>query len=150
MFAALLAVAAQPQSKPLSTGFYRHMLGDFEITVLSDGTVTRPVDKIMSKPDEIRGILAGDHEAEPYEISVNSFLINTGEKLILVDTGAGELFAPACGRLVANLRAAGYKPEQIDAILLTHIHADHSGGLSIGGRRLFTNARATAPVSKAQ
>jgi glyoxylase-like metal-dependent hydrolase (beta-lactamase superfamily II) len=140
MFAMLLLAAAPSRSKPSSIGFYHLTLGDFEVTVLSDGTVTRPVDKIMSKPDEIRKILAGDHETEPYDISVNAFLINTGEKLILVDTGAGELFGPTCGRLVVNLRAAGYKLEQIDVILLTHIHADHSGGLSIGGQRLFTNA----------
>jgi glyoxylase-like metal-dependent hydrolase (beta-lactamase superfamily II) len=140
VFAMLLLASGSSQAKPSSTGFYRLMLGDFEITVLSDGTVKRPVDEIMSKPDVIRKILAADHETEPYEISVNAFLINTGTKLILVDTGAGELFAPACGRLVDNLHSAGYRPEQIDAILLTHIHADHSGGLSMGGKRLFTNA----------
>jgi glyoxylase-like metal-dependent hydrolase (beta-lactamase superfamily II) len=59
---------------------------------------------------------------------------------ILVDTGAGELFGPTSGHLVTNLRASGYAPEDIDAILLTHIHGDHSGGLSIGGTRVFPNA----------
>jgi glyoxylase-like metal-dependent hydrolase (beta-lactamase superfamily II) len=58
----------------------------------------------------------------------------------LVDTGAGELFGPKSGHLVRHLQAAGYAAEEIDAILLTHIHGDHSGGLSIGGRRVFPKA----------
>ena len=86
-------------------------------------------------------MLAKDHETPLIELSINAFLINTGKNLILVDTGAGELFGPnAAGRLVSNLRAAGYRPEQIDTVLLTHLHADHSGGLSVGGQRQFTNA----------
>lgn len=135
------AAAAAPQVRTQAPGFYRMMLGAFEVTVLSDGTAPRPVDKIMSKPDEIREILARDHQALPIELSINAFLINTGSTLLLVDTGAGELFGPhSGGHLVANLRAAGYFPEQVDAVLLTHIHADHSGGLSIGGNRVFPNA----------
>jgi glyoxylase-like metal-dependent hydrolase (beta-lactamase superfamily II) len=139
--AVALAGAAVPQVRTQAPGFYRMMLGDFEITVLSDGTATRPVDQIMSKPAEIRRILEQTHQDLPMELSINAFLINSGSELVLVDTGAGELFgAHAGGRLVANLRAAGYQPEQVDAVLLTHIHGDHSGGLSIGGQRVFPNA----------
>jgi glyoxylase-like metal-dependent hydrolase (beta-lactamase superfamily II) len=128
---------------PLGTqapGFYRITLGDDEVTVLSDGTARRDVAAIMSKPKEIRQILARDHETLPIDISINAFLVNTGAQLVLVDTGAGELFGAGAGHLAANLRAAGYQPEQIDAILLTHIHADHSGGLSVGGQPVFPNA----------
>jgi glyoxylase-like metal-dependent hydrolase (beta-lactamase superfamily II) len=133
--------ANAPQSKTQAPGFYRLLLGEYEITVLSDGTAPRDVDKIMSKPEEIRQALARDHQALPIELSINAFVINTGSKLILIDTGAGELFGPhSGGRLITNLRAAGYQPEQIDAVLLTHIHADHSGGLTISGRRVFPNA----------
>lgn len=135
-----MATAAAPQVKTQAPGFYRMMLGDYEVTVLSDGTAPRAVDRIMSKHSEIRSILARNHEPLPIDLSINAFAINTGASLILVDTGAGELFDSHSGGLIANLRAAGYKPEQIDAVLLTHIHADHSGGLSIGGQRVFTNA----------
>jgi glyoxylase-like metal-dependent hydrolase (beta-lactamase superfamily II) len=138
---AMTAQAAAPQIKTQAPGFYRMMLGDAEITVLSDGTAPRDVDKIMSKPEAIRQTLARAHQALPIALSINAFLINTGSELILVDTGAGELFGPhSGGRLIANLRAAGYQPEQIDAVLLTHIHAAHSGGLSLGGRRAFPHA----------
>jgi glyoxylase-like metal-dependent hydrolase (beta-lactamase superfamily II) len=121
-------------------GFYRFALGDFRITVLSDGTAPRDVPKIMSKPDEVRAAYAAVHEALPVELSINCFLIDTGTHRMLVDTGAGELFGATSGQLVANLRASGYQPQDIDVILLTHIHGDHSGGLSIGGQRVFPNA----------
>jgi glyoxylase-like metal-dependent hydrolase (beta-lactamase superfamily II) len=137
---AMAAVAAAPQVKAQAPGFYRMMLGDDEITVLSDGTFSVGIDKIMSKPDEARQVLASDHETLPLELSINAFLINTGSRLILVDTGEGQASDGAPGRLIGNLRAAGYQPEQIDAILITHMHGDHSGGLSIGGQLAFPNA----------
>ncbi|AJG23516.1 hypothetical protein RR42_s1928 [Cupriavidus basilensis] len=121
-------------------GFYRFTLGAFRITVLSDGTAPRDVAKIMSKPQAVRDAFAAAHQTLPVEISVNCFLIDTGDRRILIDTGAGELFGPLTGHLVENLRAAGYEPGDIDDILLTHIHGDHSGGLSIGGRPVFPNA----------
>ncbi|PKU22169.1 MBL fold metallo-hydrolase [Telmatospirillum siberiense] len=133
--------AETPQTHFQAPGFYRMMLGKDEITVLSDGTAPRSVDEIMSKPEVVRRALAAAHEDLPLQLSINSFLINKAGRLILVDTGAGELFgAHSGGLLLANLRAAGYGAERIDAVLLTHIHGDHSGGLSIGGKRLFPNA----------
>jgi glyoxylase-like metal-dependent hydrolase (beta-lactamase superfamily II) len=121
-------------------GFYRAKLGAFEVTALSDGTAPRHLEQILSNPDIAVAEYAGDHEAEPVSLSINAYLVNTGTHLVLIDTGAGELFGATSGMLVANLRDAGYSPEQIDVVLLTHIHADHSGGLSIGGIRQFPNA----------
>jgi glyoxylase-like metal-dependent hydrolase (beta-lactamase superfamily II) len=121
-------------------GYYRFALGDFRVTVLTDGTAPRDVSKIMSKPAEVRAAYAASHVALPVELSINCFLVDTGTHRILVYTGAGELFGAGSGQLVANLRASGYQPEDIDVILLTHIHGDHSGGLSIGGQRVFPQA----------
>jgi len=123
-----------------SPGFYRLRVGAFRVTALSDGTAVRDLAPIMSEPGLVRSIFRASHERLPTEISINAYLVDTGTRRILVDAGAGELFGAGAGRLVANLRAAGYVPEDVDAVLLTHIHADHSGGLSIGGRRVFENA----------
>ncbi|WP_347402434.1 MBL fold metallo-hydrolase [Corallococcus macrosporus] len=124
-------------------GYYRMMLGDFEVTALSDGTVPQTVREIATHttPEQVTALLARDYLQDPVETSINAFLINTGRSLVLVDTGVGNLFGPDVGgRLVQSLRAAGYQPEQIDVVLLTHIHSDHSGGLMTGTSRAFPNA----------
>ena len=136
------AIAAAPQVKTQAPAYYRTMLGDFEVTALSDGTVALPVDKLLkgiSKKD-LDKALAHHHLGLPLETSVNGFLVNTGAKLVLIDTGAGSLFGPTLGKLVQNLKAAGYQPEQVDEIIITHMHPDHVGGLSVNGQRVFTNA----------
>lgn len=136
------ASASAPQAKTQAPGFYRMMLGDFEVTVLSDGTVELPVDKLLTntKPGQVNKLLTRAHLKAPLETSVNAFLINTGSKLVLVDTGAAGLFGPTLGKLLANLKAAGYQPEQIDDVLITHLHTDHVGGLTAGEQRAFPNA----------
>lgn len=144
-----VAQAAAPQVKTQAPGFYRMMLGDFEITALSDGTVDLPMDKLLTniKPGALDKALAHAHMKTPVESSTNAFLINTGSKLVLVDTGAGNLFGPTLGKLMANLKAAGYQPEQIDEVLITHLHPDHEGGLMAGDKLAFPNA--TLHVAKA-
>lgn len=150
-FATLPAFAAAPMVKTPAPGFYRFMLGDFEVTALSDGTVDLPLDNVlmaMSKP-QIDSALAASYLKTPLETSDNTFLINTGGKLVLIDTGAGGLFGPTLGKLIANLKAAGYAPEQIDEIYITHMHADHVGGLAANGQRAFPNALVRAQKAEA-
>ncbi|MFZ6655148.1 MBL fold metallo-hydrolase [Undibacterium sp. TJN19] len=141
-FATESAYAAAPMAKTNAPGFYRSMLGDFEITVLSDGTVALPVDKILTNttPEKVGKALAKYHQQAPLATSVNGFLINTGSKLILIDSGAGVFFGPTLGKLQANLKASGYLPEQVDEIYITHMHADHIGGLVDGDKAAFPNA----------
>jgi glyoxylase-like metal-dependent hydrolase (beta-lactamase superfamily II) len=125
-----LAHAAAPMVHTQAPGYYRMMLGEFEITALSDGTHPFPVDTVMTNiaPQQALQDLADADLKLPLQGSINAFLINTGSKLILVDTGAGALYGDCCGKLVAHLRAAGYQPEQVDEILITHLHKDHAGG----------------------
>ncbi|MBA5690618.1 MBL fold metallo-hydrolase [Rugamonas apoptosis] len=142
--AAICAAPAQgaaPLAKFQAPGFYRAMLGDFEVTVLNDGTLELPVDTLLKMPKQKADqALAKSFEHSPLETSVNGYLINTGEKLVLVDVGAAGLFGPTLGKLVANLKAAGYQPEQVDEIYITHLHPDHVGGLMADGQRVFPNA----------
>jgi hypothetical protein len=110
-------------------GLYRTTLGDFEITVLNDGTLDLPVDKLLKQPPaKTIAALDKSFQKSPLQTSVNGFLINTGSKLVLIDTGAASLFGPTLGQLVGNLKAAGYKPEQVDEIYISHMHGDHVGG----------------------
>lgn len=138
--------AAAPLAKEAAPGFYRLMVGDFEVTALSDGTVALPVDQLLTRttPEQVKKTLARSYLQSPLETSVNGYLINTGEKLVLIDTGAGGLFGPTLGRLAANLKAAGYQPEQVDEIYITHLHPDHVGGLAAGDKPVFPNATVRA------
>jgi glyoxylase-like metal-dependent hydrolase (beta-lactamase superfamily II) len=140
--AAVTAQAAAPLAKGQAPGYYRMMLGDFEVTVLSDGTASLPVAKFLTRttPARIDKALARSFLKDPVETSVNAFLINTGTKLVLVDTGTANLFGPTLGRLLDNLKAAGYQPGQVDEIYITHMHFDHIGGLMAGDKPAFPNA----------
>jgi len=141
LLAPATASAAAPQQRTQAPGFYRTMLGDFEVTALSDGTIDLDVAKLLAEPaDKTDAALARAFVKGPVETSVNAFLINTGTRLVLVDAGAGTLFGPTVGKLLASLRAAGYQPEQVDDIFITHLHPDHVGGLTADGQRVFPNA----------
>ena len=140
------AHAAAPQVKTQAPGYYRVMLGDFEITALSDGTVALPVDKLLTGTTaaKTQKTLARSFLKAPLDTSVNGYLVNTGTKLVLIDTGAASLFGPTLGNLLANLKAAGYQPEQVDEVYITHMHADHVGGLMAADKLAFPNATVRA------
>ena len=134
--------AAAPMAKKSAPGYYRMMLGDFEVTALSDGTVELPVNKLLMniKAAQVDSALAKYSLKSPLETSVNAYLVNTGDKLVLIDTGAAKLFGPTLGNLQDSIKAAGYTPEQVDEIYITHMHADHVGGLMAGDKMAFPNA----------
>ena len=144
--------AGAPIQKGQAPGFYRMMLGDFEIVAISDGTVALPVKKLLTNttPKKVEELLARSFLTEPVETSVTGYLVNTGTKLILIDTGAGNLFGPTLGNFGANLKAAGYQPEQVDEIYITHMHPDHVGGLMNGSERAFPNATVRADKRDAE
>lgn len=133
-----------PILKPQTAGFYRIMVGDFEITALSDGVNKRLVEQqlqlLRGNKEKIKDLLVRAYPDGQLESAVNAFLINTGSKLALVDAGNGSMGSPTMGNVINNLRAAGYQPEDIDEIYLTHMHADHVGGLVVGAERAFPNA----------
>ena len=140
------------QKRTQGDGFFRMMLGDFEVTAICDGYTEIPVKLLKwSKPKEIRDLLewARVPTDRGVQTSVNAFLVHTGTHLVLVDTGAAKHIRPTMGDLLENIRAAGYEPSGVDTILLTHMHVDHVGGLTTAdGAAAFPNA--VVRVAKAE
>ncbi|SHM40945.1 Glyoxylase, beta-lactamase superfamily II [Roseibium suaedae] len=126
--------------------FARFKIGGFEVTTLLDGTAS------SAEPQKTFGMnVPADEFAEvsaasflPADSFTNFFtptLVNTGKELVLFDTGMGEGARPDRGNLRSALETAGYTPEQIDIVVITHMHGDHIGGLAEGGNPAFANAR---------
>lgn len=145
------ARAAAPAQKTQAPGYYRMMLGDFEITALSDGTFPLKVDQVIGgvAPKELEAALSRSFLSGTVEESVNAFLINTGSKLVLIDTGAGTNFGPTVGKLLTSLKASGYRPDEVDEIYITHMHGDHIGGLILDGKAAFPHAVVRAEQKEA-
>jgi glyoxylase-like metal-dependent hydrolase (beta-lactamase superfamily II) len=145
------ARANAPMSKVANPGFYRMTLGDFEVTALSDGTAALPMEKLLTNttPAKLDAAFAKAYLKPPFETSVTGFLVNTGSKLVLIDAGAGGMFGQSLGKLLANLKAAGYQPEQVDEIYITHMHVDHVGGLVAADKLAFPNATVRAAKADA-
>ena len=149
-YTALLAVAltfsANAQNNTLQKfsqpGYYEMALGNVQIIALSDGTAPQKLNELLkdAKPGEIKQLMNDNFQTESLECSVNAYLIKSGAKVILIDVGTSDIYGSSLGHLTASLAKAGYKPEQIDAILLTHIHMDHIGGLTKGDELIFPNA----------
>jgi glyoxylase-like metal-dependent hydrolase (beta-lactamase superfamily II) len=127
------------------------MLGDFEVTALNDGTYSLDLVKLLINitPKQLDEDLSRSFLTNPVEASVNGFLINTGTKLVLIDTGAGTFFGPTVGKLVNNLQVSGYRPDQVDEIYISHMHLDHVGGLIKDGKMTFPNAVVRASQQEA-
>ncbi|ASQ06358.1 MBL fold metallo-hydrolase [Sinorhizobium meliloti] len=136
------AFAKAPYAAVQAPGFYRLKIGSVEVTALSDGTVALPLAKLYTNTSQqyAQNVLKDAFLPELVPTSVNAFLVNNGDRLILIDAGTGAYLGPSLGKLVANIEASGYKVDDIDDVILTHIHTDHSGGLMSNGKRTFPNA----------
>ena len=144
---------AQAGAPTSVAGMYRVMVGEFEVTAVSDGTNQRTIEQQMQlmqgDKQKIRDLLVNAYPDAQMKTAVNAFLINTGSKLVLVDAGNGNMGSATMGNVMNHLRAAGYQPEKIDAVYLTHMHVDHIGGLVSGTKRSFPNATIYAAQSEA-
>src|ERR1700704_4377473 len=137
------ALAAAPQHHDQVPGFYRMKVGDLEVTALFDGTGVFHPHWLNGTKATMDGLVEALHE-DPHMLDVadTGFLVNTGKQLILVDVGAGTWWGGgAFGRLAGSLRSAGYTPEEVSIVLVTHLHSDHVGGLTTqDGKRVFPHA----------
>jgi glyoxylase-like metal-dependent hydrolase (beta-lactamase superfamily II) len=151
--AGLIAGAPQAEARgPLlntqAPSFYRFKIGSIEATVVSDGPLPiGPAARTFRGPSpaELNKMFA-DHflPTDNVVLDQNSLVINTGDKLVLFDTGMASMKRPGTqvGRLIGSLKQAGIDPKDIDAVVLTHPHIDHSGGMvADDGTRNFPNAQ---------
>ena len=133
--------AAAPLAGGGALGVHRMKLGSFEVTTLLDGFIDLPGAVLQGDADAIQRALEAAKTKAPFRTAVNTFLVNTGSKLVLVDTGGAKMLGPTAGRLPQALAAAGVAPEQVDEVYITHMHGDHlHGAVTPEGAKLFPNA----------
>lgn len=133
-----------------SPGFRRMKVGDVEVISLIDGIARRPLGEefVRNAPlAEVKALLASQNLPTDYiDIPFTPFLVVAGNRRILMDTGLGEMGGPTTGKLLENLAAAGFKPEDIDTVLITHFHGDHINGLrKRSGEWTFPRAKVMVP-----
>lgn len=136
------ATAKAPLAGSQIISVHRMKLGQFEVTAMLDGFIDIPPAVLQADPALVKSLLnAGGWPDAPMRLPVNTFLVNTGEKLVLLDAGGAKMLGPTAGRLPQCLAAAGISPEQIDEIYITHMHGDHlHGTVSPDGTALFPHA----------
>jgi glyoxylase-like metal-dependent hydrolase (beta-lactamase superfamily II) len=126
------------------------VVGEFTVTVVSDGVLNSNHDVILGIDKAETARLTGIPYGLPLPLDVNCFLIRHRDRLILSDAGSGHTMGPTLGKLPQNLRAIGVAPEAIDIIMLTHLHPDHSLGLiDEAGRDVFPNAELIVHTAEA-
>lgn len=132
-------------------GYFRLFVGRFEVTALLDGTHPFPSDKVAVGATEaqVAATLKDDFLPLRYEGMINAFLVNMDGRLVLIDTGAGTLYGKDGGGLKRAIAAAGYTPDQVDDVFITHLHEDHAGGLVLNGQPVFSKAIIHIPRKEA-
>jgi glyoxylase-like metal-dependent hydrolase (beta-lactamase superfamily II) len=139
---ALPALAKAPMAAGQGLGVHRMKLGEFEVTTLLDGFLDIPPTVLMGDPELLKQALASAGlGSSAIRLPVNTFLVNTGEKLVLIDAGGARMLGPTAGRLPQAMAQAGIDPGQVDEVYITHMHGDHlHGTVTPEGARLFPNA----------
>lgn len=149
------ARAAVPAAGAQAPGFYRYKVGDYECTSINDGARSFPMpDSWVTNVPKDQALAAAEAAYMPkgmVTVPFNPQLINTGSKLVLIDTGNGvatlEPTKGAIGRTLQNLAAAGVDPKSIDIVLLSHLHPDHANGIrAADGSMAFPNAEIMVPA----
>ena len=134
-----------------AVGFKRMKLGAMEVIALNDGALRRPLGEefVTNAPlEQVKALLASQGLPTDYvDIPFTPFVIVAGGRRILMDTGFADNGPPSAGKLVANMAAAGLKPDDIDTIILSHYHGDHINGIrNKAGQLVFPKAKIMVPA----
>lgn len=123
-------------------GLYRKKIGDMVVTAIIDGVLNADFGLLKGIDEaEAEAVLTAHFRPGKPVISINCFVIHTGGKVVMIDSGCGKNAMFDAGRLPAALIAAGVSPDTIDTVIMTHLHPDHAGGLATeDGRPFFPNA----------
>jgi glyoxylase-like metal-dependent hydrolase (beta-lactamase superfamily II) len=150
------ANAAAPAAAAQVAGFYRYKVGSIECTSLNDGVFLRPIDDFVSNVPKEKAQAEAEAAYMPkgmVAVPFNPQLVNTGSKLVLIDCGLGigmfETSKGRVGRMMQNLAAAGVDPKSIDAVIMSHLHPDHTNGIrAADGSMAFPNAEIMVPAKE--
>jgi glyoxylase-like metal-dependent hydrolase (beta-lactamase superfamily II) len=123
-------------------GVYHRRVGDIVVTAISDGFLDGTLDVLRNITQEGARQILAESFRPARRTAVNAFLVYSAGRLALIETGSGNYLQPTAGKVMANIKAAGVDPADIEAVLLTHMHPDHSAGLTdmATGARNFPNA----------
>ncbi len=145
------AHAAAPMAGP-TPSFFRYRVGDMQVTAIHDGLAFRGIENFVpnAPPGALEKAMADAFlPADKLPISFTTLVVNTGSKLVLIDTGNGDMGAPTSGTWLANFKAAGFEPSQVDTVIISHFHGDHINGLRMkDGTARFPNAQVTVPETE--
>jgi glyoxylase-like metal-dependent hydrolase (beta-lactamase superfamily II) len=157
LLASTRARAAAPVADKQAPSFYRYKVGDIQVTVVSDGTNTFPLaDSFVSnaKKDEVNTALEKAFQPkDKVTFHFGPLVINTGGKLVVIDTGNGPAALASSkgsvGLFPSNMVAAGFDPKAVDMVVISHFHGDHVNGLlTAEGTSAFPNAEILVPVTE--
>ena len=127
------AQAAAPATGKQAPSIYRYRIGEMELTAIYDGVWYRPIDEKFIRKANYADVQRAMSDAFMPEAKLATpftmLLVNTGKKLILLDTGTGGQVASTAGAFSENLIAAGIDPKTIDQIVISHFHPDHINGI---------------------
>jgi glyoxylase-like metal-dependent hydrolase (beta-lactamase superfamily II) len=149
------ARAAIPQTGKQAPSFYRHKVGDYEITVVTDGVRRFPLpDNFVdnAKKEDVNAALEAAYlPKDQMALFYNPLVVNTGSKLIVIDTGGGPVaYAQSkgdIGQFMTNFIAAGFDPKAVDTVIISHFHLDHINGLiTADDKPAFPNAEVMVPA----
>lgn len=133
-------------------GYYRYKIGDMILTAINDGFARRPLEGFVRNAElaEVKTAMAQAFlPADALNITFTTLAIQSGGKLILIDTGNGDSGAPTSGTWLANFRAAGFDPKDVSTVVFSHFHGDHINGFRLkDGSTVFPNAEVMAPVAE--